>query len=133
MELVLTLKISYYALGACVRRLLLLYYVLSETQKQSVNLCSDISLDQINGQVEALDELGVLDAGHKQLGHLHFQKVLGQLLDLVLVDLQLNGEDGSLLGSDLKHCGQTEEGHAVKHNELFLLESVAVGSRLWLH
>ena len=62
------------------------------------------SLDQVNGQVEALNQFGVLDAGDEQLGHLHLQEVGWQALDLVVIDLQLDSEKRGCLVADLEHC-----------------------------
>ena len=33
-----------------------------------------VSLSEIDGQVEALDEFGVFNASDKQFGHLHLEK-----------------------------------------------------------
>ena len=51
------------------------------------------SLGQVDGEVEALDEARVLDAGHQQLRHLQLQQLLRQLSQLLHVDLKLDGED----------------------------------------
>ena len=48
------------------------------------------SLSKINCEVEALDQLGVLDSGDEKLRHLHFQEVWWQLPNLVLVNLELD-------------------------------------------
>ena len=58
-----------------------------QTEKSN---CLTHSLDQIDGQVEALDEFGVFNAGDEQLCHLRLQEVGRQLLDLFVIDLQLN-------------------------------------------
>ena len=82
------------------------------------------SLSQVDGEVEALDEAGVLDASHQQFRHLHLQELGGQLSQFLNVDLQLDGEDGRRAGADLKDSWQAEEGHAVEDHELLHLQRV---------
>ena len=91
------------------------------------------SLDQVDGQVEALDQFGVLDTSHEQLSHLHLQEVRWQALNLLMVNLQLHGQKGRCLGADFQHSGQAEERHAAEDVELLLLQAVAGLSGLRLH
>ena len=91
------------------------------------------SLDQVDGQVEALDQFGVLDTSHEQLSHLHLQEVRWQALNLLMVNLQLHGQKGRCLGAYFQHGGQAEERHAAEDVELLLLQAVAGLSGLRLH
>lgn len=91
------------------------------------------SLSQIYRQIEALDQLRVLDASDQQLRHLHFQKVSRKSAQLLVIDLKLDAEHCWRVWADLKNGWEAEECHAVKHNELLLFERVSVLSGLWLH
>ena len=91
------------------------------------------SLNQVDGQVEALDQLGVLYASHEQLSHLHLQKVRWQALNLLMVNLQLHGQKGRCLGAYFEHSGQAEERHAAEDVELLLFQAVAGLGGLRLH
>ena len=91
------------------------------------------SLSKINCEVEALDQLGVLDSGDEKLRHLHFQEVWWQLPNLVLVNLELDAEEGGCVWANLEHSWKAEECHTVKHYELLLLKCIAIGRWLWPH
>lgn len=76
------------------------------------------SLGQVDGEVEALDELCVLDTCHQKLGHLHLKEFARKLAQLLNVDLKLNAQNGRGVRANLKNCWQAEEGHAIKDDKL---------------
>lgn len=83
------------------------------------------SLDEVDGEVEALDQFCVLDACDKQLGHLHLQEVRRQAPNFLVIDLQLHGEERGRVWSNFKDGRQAEERHAAEHLKLLFFEAVA--------
>ena len=90
-------------------------------------------MNQVDCEIEALDEFGVLDASDQQLCHLHFEEVLWQTLELVMVDLKLNCEQGLGIRTNFENGRKAEEGHAVKDDKLLLFEGVSELSGFRLH